>query len=216
MNNFCLLPVMPTRTDLDTVTDETSEVMLDAAACARTPHQLWQTDEGRLIASARAEELTDKKENDGGKTLLATIACTAGPNGKPAWWFLPRSPRLTLTGHRPLPLAAAEAGQLLACGPQQWLVTTRWMAQPQEAPAAMAHKTCPLCDGPLSLTTVVQCPCGRYYHLEDSADPEHPDKLNCYLTGPCGMCGRAPTLEPRWVPDARDLLLVPPAPEWDV
>lgn len=142
---------------------------------------------------------------DAGTDLLAELKLGDSPSGV-TWWLAPRVPALTINGLAPLPLAALEAGDLLAVGPQHWFVAALWIVQPQPAPDSLADRPCPVCGGALSLAPVCQCPCGRYYHLEKPGASDDEDALNCYLAGPCGLCGREPTLDPQLLPDPPERL----------
>lgn len=125
------------------------------------------------------------------------------------WWLAPRERKsLAINGVPPLPLAALEPGDLLSVGPAWWLVTSPWAAEPQPAPEELSQRPCPVCGGALGLAPVAQCTCGRYYHLE-SPGAEGDDVLNCFLSGPCGLCNRQPTLDEILWPE-------PPAKLFDI
>jgi hypothetical protein len=142
----------------------------------------------------------------GGRAAVAALRFHPSPLGLD-WWLVPRHASLAINGVAPLPLAALEPGDLLSVGPAWWLVASLWEPEPGPAPAELAEKQCPVCGGALALAPVCQCPCGRYYHLESpGASPADDEVLNCYLAGPCGLCGRQPTLEPVLWPDPPDKL----------
>jgi hypothetical protein len=117
------------------------------------------------------------------------------------WWLVPRSPELLVNGITPLPLARLDGGDLLALGPRWWYVTSEWAPEAVDAPAELAERPCPVCGAALSFAKVCQCACGRYYHLEQPGAADDGEVLNCYLSAPCNLCGREPSLEPRLVPE---------------
>ena len=161
---------------------------------------LWRDDGGTLRAATPAEDEAGSWE------LLAELAARPTAAG-PAWWLAPRCEALTINGAVPLPLAALEGGDLLAAGSHWWLVATEWAPEPMAAPADLADKPCPVCGGALKLAPVCRCPCGRYYHLESPQTADGGQALNCDLAGPCGLCGRRPSLEPVLFPEPPAKLL---------
>jgi len=125
----------------------------------------------------------------------------------PLCYLVPRDQALFLDGVKPLPLAALTPGSLLSLGPRRWLVTMRCQPKPAPASAELAERKCPVCGGELKLAPIVQCPCGRYYHLEKPDAGAGEDVLNCYLASACGLCNRPPSLAPVLVPEPPEKLL---------
>lgn len=166
---------------------------------AGTPLRLWLQDGGTLAVTPAGET------NDSAR-LIAELYMHPSTNG-PVGYLIPRDRSLLVDGATPLPVAAVNPGSLLAVGRAGWLVTTRWQAVPGPAPAGVAERNCPVCGGPLKLASVVQCLCGRWYHLEKPGAAEGEAVLNCLLAGPCGLCNREPSLEPVLYPEPPDKLL---------
>jgi hypothetical protein len=129
------------------------------------------------------------------------------------WWLVARSPALAVNGSRPLPLTALQPGDLVTVGADVcWLVVEEWAASPSPAPPELAGRPCPVCGGELGCAPVCRCVCGCYAHLEEPGAPDPAKVLNCYLSGPCSLCGRRPTLEPVLVPEPSEKLLGPDEP----
>lgn len=118
-----------------------------------------------------------------------------------AWWLTPRTPSLAVNGVPPLSLAALDPGDLLSIDSHWWWVSSLWRTEPGPAPPAVADRPCPVCGGPLKAAPVCQCPCGRFFHLESPENTADEQALNCYLAGPCGLCGRQPSLDPVLCPE---------------
>jgi hypothetical protein len=104
-------------------------------------------------------------------------------------------------------MTSLEPGMLLSAGTHRWLVVLEWIPQPETVPAALADRPCPVCGAALKLAPVCQCVCQRYAHLEAPDEPNNKNALNCFLRGPCGLCGRIASLEPVLVPEPHDKLL---------
>jgi hypothetical protein len=203
MNNLCLLPV--TTSPQSRGSRPSHVVHVPTPVQGNTVVGLGLDQEGGLAVAAPAA--SGESGSPGRLSLVAELLGQAA-QANPSWWLVPRSPALLINGMRPLPLASLQAGDLLAAGAGSWLVTSQWSPEPLPAPAELADRPCPVCGGALRLAPVCQCPCGRFYHLESPAAKDGDQLLNCYLAGPCGLCGRLPTLEPV-------LLLEPPEKLWD-
>jgi hypothetical protein len=143
--------------------------------------------------------------SDSGATLVAVAK--AQVSSDTSWWLAMRSRHLMINGLRPLSLTILQPGDLLSIEDRQWLVVAEWTPEPQQAPAGVADRPCPVCAGALGLAQVVQCPCGRYTHLEKPAEPGDPNALNCFLAARCSVCEREPTLEPRLIPQPHEKLI---------
>jgi hypothetical protein len=138
---------------------------------------------------------------------LAVLQSQKSPAGT-QWWLAARSPALAVNGSRPLPLTALQPGDLVTVGAEIcWLVVEEWAVSPSPAPPDLVNWPCPVCGGELGCAPVAQCLCGCHAHLEDPAAPDPARVLNCYLSGPCTLCGRRPTLEPALVPEPPEKLL---------
>jgi len=168
---------------------------------------LWRDGRGALRVAPPDEPPVE--EEAGRWEMLAVLAARQAAAG-PTWWVMPRHAALMINGAAPLPLAMLEAGDLLTVGSHWRLVAGEWAPEPAPAPADAADKPCPVCGGALKLAPVCRCPCGRYYHLE-SPQAADAQALNCYLAGPCGLCGRRPSLEPVLFPEP--LLKLSSSPE---
>jgi hypothetical protein len=143
-------------------------------------------------------------------TLLAELKSRPS-NGSDGWWLAARSRRLTVNGLLPFALTLLSPGDLLAFDEHWWMTVSEWKAQTQPAPAEMAEKPCPVCGMALNIAPVVQCPCGRFYHLENAEASDPAEVLNCFLAGPCRMCNRQPSLTPVLMPEPPAKLLGTPA-----
>jgi len=204
MNNICLLPVMHQSAGANTRHTSPKHPLLrfDADRCRNEPQNLLLDGEQRLVVTP-----TNADSDHVSGTLLATLTSRNNPGSdKTVWWLIPRSRLLIVNGIRPMPLVALERGDLLAHGTHHWMVASLWVPVPITAPKSVAKRECPVCGAQLDMAPVLQCSCGRYYHLEDPDDPENPKKLNCYLASPCGLCRREPALEPRLVPEPDEKL----------
>lgn len=166
--------------------------------CQESPLVLWLTQRQELRISPAAKVLSKPHQ-------IASLLYRPSANGNSLWLLTPLSDHVIHNGIRPLSLAILEPGDVLAFEHRSWLTSELWQPTPGPAPASVAEKECSVCGGPLHLAPVIQCPCGRYYHLERPETPEDPQALNCYLTaGMCGLCERKPSLDPQFLP-------VPPA-----
>jgi len=182
-----------------------SLVRIDAEQCGTAPVELSLQNGKCVIGSSRGKSRKIRSQ-----TPLAAIICRPGNGADDYSWFLiPRWCLLTVNGVRPLGLAALDAGAILACGHWRWLVTSQWAPSPRPVPEALAKRECPVCGGELGLAPIVRCQCGRYYHLENPRDRDNPALLNCYLSGPCGLCGAEPSLESKLFPEPDEKLLSP-------
>lgn len=200
MSNLCFQPVMNSARPLMSKPPDAPVPLLriEMDRCTVEPLDLWADDKGGL-EYAPHQPKPDKTNR------LATILCRAqGPHADPQWWLVPHSRNVALNGVRPLSLAVVEPGDLLTAGTHRWLITTLWSPQSAPAPEAIKNRECPVCGGKLEVAPVVRCPCGRYYHLEKPDDPDNKDALNCYLSGACSVCHRAPSLEPVFLPNAEE------------
>lgn len=204
MNNLCFQMVGSPEGRSRELDGPLSTLRVDAESCAPQSLDLWSDDVGCIHTEPHAEGALRI-----GEDLLATLVCRiCSATADPHWWLVPKSAVMELNGIRPLPLATIEPGDLLTAGNRCWLVTMLWTLQPAPAPEHVAARECPVCGGPLSLAPVVRCPCGRYYHLEKPDDPGDSQSLNCFLTGPCGVCHREASLEPKFLPSAEERLLL--------
>jgi hypothetical protein len=162
--------------------------------CEESPLVFWKTNDGEIKATKPAEI----HKND---SRLAILLYRESGNSNPTWLLAPHSVQVMHNGIRPLPLAIIEPGHVIAFEDQAWLVTELWRPMPAPAPEKIAEKECSVCGGAMKLANVIQCPCGRYYHLEHPESPDDPNALNCYLTsGMCGLCERKPSLDPQFLP----------------
>ena len=79
-------------------------------------------------------------------------------------------------------------------------------------------RPCPVCGGELGWAPDVECPCGRWMHLERPDRPGDKDSLNCYLEADeCGECRRRTSLDPQFVPEVPEKLTSQSSDgnEWD-
>jgi hypothetical protein len=202
MTNLCFQPVLRGDAAKDSAVHSTLQI--DALKCEGRPIDLWTDAAGVLVATSH-----DSQPHSPAESLLATVVSRmAATHAEPHWWLIPRTNLLALNGVRMLPLAALEPGDFLTAGIHRWLVTVHWTPEPIAAPEAIASRECPVCGGCLSLSPVIRCPCGRYYHLEKPEAPDDANALNCYLTGRCNVCQREPSLEARYLPCAEEKLLM--------
>lgn len=200
MQTLCLYPVMR---DARQRSDEPHVFQIQAEECGSHLHALWRDAEGNLSVHADRE-----KPKLSTATLIGKLASRSTAESSPTWWLIPVSPVLSIDGVRPLPLAAIEPGVIFADGAFRWLVTSLWTPTPKPAPESVSDRECPVCGGELNLVPVVECACGRFYHLEDPARPDDQSLLNCYLSGgQCGLCERVPSLEPAFMPQPNEALL---------
>jgi hypothetical protein len=169
-------------------------LLVASADCEETPLVFWKTIDGEIKATSP----TDVRKKS---PRLASLLYRESGNANPTWLMAPLSVGIMHNGIRPLPLAIIEPGDVIAFEDQTWLITELWRSTPGPAPEKIAEKECSVCGGAMKLANVLQCPCGRYYHLEHPETPDDPTALNCYLTsGMCGLCGRKPSLEPQFLP----------------
>jgi hypothetical protein len=169
-------------------------LLISSDDCGETPLVLWMTKAGELRIDS-AKQVRPKNNR------LASLLYRESANSNSQWLLAPMSSRVMHNGIRPLSLAIIEPGDVLAFENQRWLTTELWRPIPAPAPQAVAEKECSVCAGPMKLAPVIQCPCGRYYHLEHPDNPDDPQALNCYLTaGMCGLCERKPSLDPQFLP----------------
>ncbi len=102
----------------------------------------------------------------------------------------------------------------LAAGMSDWLLVRSFAPELETIGTDRANETCALCGMALSCATVVLCSCGVAYHQEsgpraDGTVAVAEDPLDCYVRAQkCHGCGDALTLEPRTIPDPRDLGLM--------
>ncbi len=190
MKTFCLHPIRQISTD----SDRTPLLCVSSSDCEENPPILWITKQGGLrISPAQKVRETSRR--------MASLLHRESAGANPQWLLTPLSEELLHNGIRPLPLAIIEPGEVLAFEGQCWLTSELWQPTPAPAPEKIAEKECPVCGGALKLAPVIQCPCGRYYHLEHPETPDDPQALNCYLTaGMCGLCERKPSLDPQFLP----------------
>lgn len=204
METLCLQPAMePARGPREVA----PPICLPAELCTQLPRDVWLMKDGRLVAVAGGEMPASDEDR-----LLFSLTCLeSGDTGQQAqreWLLLRRDRTLQLNGVPVLPVASLEPGHLLAVGSHRWLVASLWKPTPRPAPLAVMNSDCPVCGAPLSAAPVVQCPCGRYMHLEKPTEPNDPQALNCYLlAGTCGLCGRPPSLEPSLLPEPDETLV---------
>jgi hypothetical protein len=156
-------------------------------------------DDGGLVSEPITDWSVPNRHND---ASFAALLYRKADGAHPSWMLIAGSKRIGLNGQAPtLPIAAVEPGDLLTIGESGWLVSSLWSPQALTAPADVRDKPCPVCGGELGFAQVVQCACGRWSHLENPADADDPNALNCFLkAGVCGECGRRASLEPQIVP----------------
>ena len=177
-------------------------VSISSDDCVESPLILWVDRHARLRVSPAAKL---RRKDRGIARLLYRES-----NANSKWLFAPSSDGIVHNGIRPLPLAIVEPGDVLAFGKLSWLTSELWRPVPALAPEAVAEKECSVCGAALKLAAVIQCPCGRYYHLERPEQPDDPEALNCYLTaGMCGLCQRKPSLDPQFLPVPPEELISP-------
>jgi hypothetical protein len=182
-------------------------LFLAAELCASEQRDVWLMQDG-CLAAAPAGQVPPGEED----RLLFSLTCLeSSPPGQPVqreWLLLRRDRELQVNGVPVLPLATLEPGSLIAAGRRRWLVTSLWRPLPFPAPDAVKDVDCPVCGAPLSAAPVIQCPCGRYMHLENPDQPDDAQALNCYLlAGTCGMCGRPSNLDPSLLPSPDETLV---------
>lgn len=138
-----------------------------------------------------------------GDSSIAALVFPQTSCDAPEWILVACSRRLGLNGQTPvLPVAAIDLGDLLTLGEHGWMIGSLWRPEPVDPPDNLRHTPCPVCGGELGMTRVVQCACGRWSHLENPADANDPQALNCFLkAGLCGECGRRASLEAQLVPE---------------
>jgi hypothetical protein len=126
------------------------------------------------------------------------------------WILIACSMQLAVNGQSPvLPATVLELGDLLTIGEQGWMVSSLWQPRPMDAPDELRTKPCPVCGGALGTAPVVECACGRWSHLENAANIDDPNALNCFLqAGQCGECGRRASLDPQIVPEVPDSMRI--------
>ena len=194
MRTLCLHPVQAPGQS-----GQPEYLLIRSTDCRDIPLGLW-TAAGKLMLSADASVPEGER--------VANFLYRDAANGNSQWFLSAMSSRLMHNGVRPLPLAIVEPGDLLAVDDRRWLVTELWQPVPAPAPERIAEKECSVCGGRLKLAPVIQCPCGRYYHLEHPESPGDPQALNCYLTaGMCGLCERKPSLTPQFLPPPPEELI---------
>ena len=196
MDTLCLQPAL----DWPRAAEPSHPLFLSADLCGSSQRDVWLMENGS-VADAPAGEIPPGKED----RLLFSLTCLeSSPPGQPVqreWLLLRRERTLQVNGIPVLPLATLEPGSMIAVDRRRWLVTSLWKPAPHPAPDAVKEVDCPVCGAPLSVAPVVQCPCGRYMHLEKPDQPDDSQALNCYLlAGTCGVCGRASNLEPSLLP----------------
>jgi len=188
------------RDGLEFQAEEEPLLRIDAWQCQKAPLELYLDSQERLAAAPASKVRKQKR-------IAAVISGPGASANDYSWWLIPRSAMVSINGVQPFPLAALDRGVLLTFGGHRWLVASQWAPTPCPAPQSVANRDCPVCGGALSLAPVIQCPCGRYYHLENPGDADNPGLLNCYLSGACGMCGREPSLKPQLLPTPDEKLL---------
>ena len=203
MDTLCLQPAL----EWPREAESSQPLFLAAELCASSQRDVWLMEDGTL-AVAPAGEIPPGEED----RLLFSLTClVSSPPGQPVqheWLLLRQDRAVQVNGIPVLPIAALEPGSLIAAGRKRWLVASLWKPAPRPAPEAVKDVDCPVCGAPLSVAPVVQCPCGRYMHLERPDQPDDPQALNCYLlAGSCGVCGRTSNLEPSLLPVPDDTLV---------
>lgn len=189
MKTLCLHPVR-----CHASSDANPFFSVSSDECHDSPMVLWLTKQNELRISPAAK--VGRKPH-----RIASLLFRQAANENSQWLLTPLSDQVIHNGIRPFTLAVLEPGDVLACQNQSWLTSELWRPTPSQAPEAVAEKECSVCGGPLNLAPVIQCPCGRYYHLEKPETPDDPQALNCYLTaGMCGLCERKPSLDPQFLP----------------
>jgi hypothetical protein len=167
--------------------------------------ELWHDGDCLTAVPANGQEAAAKR---GDARLIATLF--AKPERDSHNWFAIRqNEALTVNGENPAPLLSRlEPGALWTYGQESYHVARLWKPVPRVAPPAIGAKNCPHCGGKLQLAQIVQCLCGRYLHFERPEKPDDSEALNCYVqAGPCGKCGREPTLQAQLIPEPPDALL---------
>ncbi len=196
MKTFCLHPIRRAVLDSDPPL-----LCISSADCREAPRMVWITKRGRLRSSP-AQQVHETARR------MARLLYRDAGHGNSQWLFAPLCDEVLHNGIRPLAIAIIEPGDVLALGEECWFASELWRPAPVPAPENIAEKECSVCGGPLKLAPVIQCPCGRYYHLEHPETPDDPQALNCYLTaGMCGLCERKPSLEPQFLPTPPEELI---------
>ncbi len=200
MKTLCLHPVRKGQNSKDS----SSEVLLISSEdCQETPLVLWMTKQGGFRVSPENKVRASSNR-------LASLLYREEANSNSQWLLSPLSAAVMHNGIRPLSLTMIDPGDVLAVENQSWLTSELWRPIACEAPENIAEKECSVCGGALNLAPVIQCPCGRYYHLERPETPDDPQALNCYLTaGMCGLCERKPSLDPQFLPVPPEELIPP-------
>jgi hypothetical protein len=172
--------------------------------------------DGALTATP-IEPAGDLNISDGGAGTPIAALRFCGGLATPSWGFVTGNGGAAINGSAPLPSAVLEPGDLLAFGDRVWHVSSLWQPEPLDAPDELRDKPCPVCGGELGLAPVVQCGCGRWTHLENAAEPNDKDALNCFLAATtCGGCGRSAALEPQMFPEVPDVLAIESVDENEV
>jgi len=191
MKTLCLHPLRP---GTPSASSSSPLLLISSDDCSEQPLTLCLSKKGELRASP-GKKLRRRTPR------LGSLFYRESASGNSQWLLAPMSDRLIHNGIRPLPLAILEPGDVLACDEKSWLTSELWRPAPAAAPKNIGEKECSVCGGPLHFAPVIQCPCGRFYHLERPEDPDDPQALNCYLTaGMCGLCERKPSLDPQFLP----------------
>ncbi len=220
MNDFCLTAVMIPASKQPPAGDSAVAVLIERD---RLPVELSLADNGVVAAKVptghrgrpphRERARRSSKRSGRGPIALIVSPTDAGKTdtGKSSWYLVPLSDELAVNGVAPLlSICRIEPGSLIAYRDWCWFAAQRLAPTPVEAPADMAEKTCPVCDGELKLAPVVQCTCGRWTHLERPDVPEDPEALNCFLSArQCGLCHKPASLKPVLVPEPSARLLPP-------
>jgi len=206
MRRLCFLPL--TGASYDRPAPRAALAEADRAPTVNQTYALAARGDGSLALLPLSGESLPGEGGDSSARAVALLRAT-GSGADSVWHLIARDGDLAVNGLcPPLPLMRLDPGAILSLGRCCWLVATIWEPKPVAAPAELADKPCPVCGGPLKLAPVVQCVCGRWTHLERPDEPRSPDALNCYLvSGACGGCGRAATLEPQISPEPPQKLL---------
>jgi hypothetical protein len=191
MKTLCLHPIESgTRSN----SEQPKSLLISSEDCGETPMVFWMTKQNEMRVSP-ANQVRRKNNR------FASLLYRESANSNSQWLLAPLSPRVMHNGIRPLSLTIVEPGDVLAFENQRWLTSELWRPSPAPAPEKIAEKECSVCGGALKLAPVIQCPCGRSYHLEHPETPDDPQSLNCYLSaGMCGLCERKPSLDPQFLP----------------
>ena len=201
MDNLVLLPLQSAE-----ASEGVSEVEIQSAP-GTTTKRVLRLDADETLSVVPLEDMSRVNGATNQPHRQVALLCGTKTTSDTAWFVMGCCGDLMVNGVSPLELMRVDRGALLSLGGHCWWAASIWRPQPAAAPAELAARPCPVCGGPLSLAPVVQCPCGRWTHLERPEQADSPDALNCYLAAAKCDCGRAASLEPQISPQPPGKLL---------